>query len=291
MTSDKIVLVCIAKNESQYIREFVEHHLNLGFDLICIYDNNDYNSDEDYNRLLANYINQNKVIINNIRSQRYNGLQMDCYLKSYNMLRQHGGFSWAFFMDVDEFLILNNTDNIHTFFENPEFRYFDEVHFNWICMSDNDLIENDRRPLMERFTTPIHIDNQEPHGYIPNKHIKCAIRVDGNKQDIQFPNPHCTTITNVCNPSGKPCEMGPFNDEADISVAYIKHFRDKTIQEFLENKMQKGFSDWGDFMIERYDFFYSQKSTVDKCQYMIRYIFKLQSEIRELKNKLNPGSN
>ena len=48
----KVYISTIAKNESQYIREFVEHHLSLGFDSIIIYDNNEPDG-ERYNALLS----------------------------------------------------------------------------------------------------------------------------------------------------------------------------------------------------------------------------------------------
>ena len=38
----KAVICAIAKFEYNYIYEWVEYHLNLGFDKIVIYDNNDY---------------------------------------------------------------------------------------------------------------------------------------------------------------------------------------------------------------------------------------------------------
>jgi hypothetical protein len=48
----KAYISAIAKNEQQYIKEFVQHHLKLGFDKIIIYDNNQSNG-EHYDELLA----------------------------------------------------------------------------------------------------------------------------------------------------------------------------------------------------------------------------------------------
>ena len=38
---DKVIVVMIVKNEMRYLREFVDYHLDLGFDQIVIGDNND----------------------------------------------------------------------------------------------------------------------------------------------------------------------------------------------------------------------------------------------------------
>lgn len=42
----KIHLVAIAKNEELYIEDWMIHYFKLGFDKICIYDNNDYSNSE-----------------------------------------------------------------------------------------------------------------------------------------------------------------------------------------------------------------------------------------------------
>ena len=40
----KIVVSCPIKNDNEYLIEFVEHYLNLGFNAIYLYDNNDDDS-------------------------------------------------------------------------------------------------------------------------------------------------------------------------------------------------------------------------------------------------------
>ena len=37
----KPVIVCLAKLESDYIGEFIDYHLNLGFETVYLYDNED----------------------------------------------------------------------------------------------------------------------------------------------------------------------------------------------------------------------------------------------------------
>ena len=38
--SDKVAICAIGRLENKYAKEFVSHHLKLGFDKIIIYDNN-----------------------------------------------------------------------------------------------------------------------------------------------------------------------------------------------------------------------------------------------------------
>ena len=53
-------ICCIIKNEHLYIREFVEHHLKIGFDKIYLFDNH---SSHDYNAELQDYFDTKQVEI------------------------------------------------------------------------------------------------------------------------------------------------------------------------------------------------------------------------------------
>ena len=65
----KVYISTIAKNESQYIREFVEYHLSIGFDSIIIYDNNEPDG-ERYNELLSAEISAGRVEIVDVRGKK-----------------------------------------------------------------------------------------------------------------------------------------------------------------------------------------------------------------------------
>ena len=51
---DKYLVVTCAKNENEYIREWIQHYLDLNFDKIIICDNND---DESLLGVISDYIN------------------------------------------------------------------------------------------------------------------------------------------------------------------------------------------------------------------------------------------
>ena len=93
----KVYLSTIAKNEFQYIKEFVQHHLNFGFDQVIIYDNNQ--DGEHYDKTLAQEIAENKVqIIDVLGRKDYQNLS---YKDAYANHKEEG---WIFFLDVDDFL-------------------------------------------------------------------------------------------------------------------------------------------------------------------------------------------
>ena len=48
---DKYVVMTCAKNEEEYIIEWLEHYFSLGFDKVFIADNNDLGNDSLYNTI------------------------------------------------------------------------------------------------------------------------------------------------------------------------------------------------------------------------------------------------
>ena len=62
----KVMLCCIAKMENVYIREFVKYYKDLGFDNICLYDNNDPDG-EHFEDVIEDYIKSGFVILKNVR--------------------------------------------------------------------------------------------------------------------------------------------------------------------------------------------------------------------------------
>lgn len=274
----KVYLTTIVKNEYKYIKEFVNHYINLGFDKIFIYDNNDVNG-ETYDNLLQEEINNGFIEIVNVRGlRRY---QIQAYYDSYTKLKNENG--WLFFLDVDEFLILNNSDNIKEFLSNNNFDNFNQILFNWLTMSDNNIIEYEDKPLMERFTKPVYAQKNVPeylHDCTMNRHVKCCVRLN-NEVNINMICPHCVNnIKNACDPNANPINVSPFNYHPDYSIAYIKHFQFKTIEEYVENKMKKGWADATTFTPNHYhDFFQKNELTIDKANWLIDYIFRLQNNL------------
>lgn len=108
----KAVICAIAKYEYDYIKEWVEYHIKLGFDKIVIYDNNDIEG-EKYDELLKKYIKAGQVEIRDVRGKR--AMQRVVYNEFYH----EGDFDWLAIIDIDEFIAPNRTKykNIKEFIE------------------------------------------------------------------------------------------------------------------------------------------------------------------------------
>ena len=111
----------IAKNENKYINDWCHYHINLGFDNIYIYDNNDYNTD-----YIGDFIDdeiKNKVNILNINNKKMQ--QQNSYNSLYNLFNHN--FQWGAYIDIDEFIILDKWKNISQFVNDKIFKDSDFI--------------------------------------------------------------------------------------------------------------------------------------------------------------------
>lgn len=146
---DKHIVLTFAKNEDNYIIEFVEHYLKLGFDKIVIIDNNDESDNPTMPIILKEYIQNGTVELFDFRGEKNATLEI---YKIY--ILDYGYFKWCGVFDCDEFLELNiYNNNIKDFLETIN---ENSVSFQWLNFgsNDNDFYEN--KPLKERFVKPVY---------------------------------------------------------------------------------------------------------------------------------------
>ena len=150
-----ICICSIGKNENLYIREFVEYYKKIGIDKIFIYDNNDLEG-EYFDNILSDYIKNKFVEIINVRGLQ--SIQIPIYNYCY---RKHNNiYDWIGFLDLDEYLYIESNESIKDYFYNKRFIKCQAIFFNWIMFGDNELIEYDKRSLLNRFTIPALNDTQ-----------------------------------------------------------------------------------------------------------------------------------
>ena len=130
------VICAIAKNENLYINDWVNYHLNLGFDKIYLYDNNDLGTE-----YVGNFIEKkDKVEIIDVRNTKNKtNIQIWSYNNFYNTYK----FDWVCFLDIDEFLVLNNWKNVEEFLTDPLFNNAIVIKLNWHLFGDDGRISRD----------------------------------------------------------------------------------------------------------------------------------------------------
>lgn len=210
----KIALVCIAKNEDNYINEWVDYHIKLGFHKIFIYEN-DWNSN-------VNNTNVIKIPYNGVKKQ------IPCYNEFIKKYRQE--YDWAMFLDVDEFLVLKKHKTISDFIE--IFKNETAVGINWVCFGDNNQTLSNEYSVLKRFTK-----RQKK----PDPHIKSIVNlkkcngVGVHNHNGEFVDTNFKKLKNT-----------PFNPSGPIDTAQINHYLSKTKEEF-KIKHSRGRADTGTF--------------------------------------------
>lgn len=244
----RTALVAIGRRENDYAREWVTHHLAIGFDHIYIYDNN-HDGEELFINVLGDFVASGKVSI--IDWRNIEKAQRPAYNDAYQRLSPH--YDWLAFFDFDEFLCLPSTTSAITLTEDTAEappappsasdegglksflatipQEYHAVMIPWLMMTDSGLVFNDRRPLMERFTESTTRGEQQG---------KCIIRtgIPGARFTKSVHIPY-TPVLRCCNPRLQPTAQHRLQPQ-DTSVAYLKHFSTKTIEEWFSNKWQKG---------------------------------------------------
>lgn len=237
----KISLCSIGKMENNYIKEYVQYYIDKGVDKIFLYDNNDVDG-EHFEDIIQEYIDDGYVEIIN-----YRGFKI-CQLKAYQDCydKHNKEYDWMMFFDCDEFIAHKDYKTTKDFLSDEKFKNYDMIHINWLIFDDNGMIgdETDEMSVLKRFTKPrLPINFTKSIKYPENFHIKSIIR--GGLEKVEWKaTPHTpSNKIKCCNADGKECSStSPFCPYGDFT-AYLKHFSTKTIKEWLENKMVRGFPD------------------------------------------------
>lgn len=241
MFPDDIIIAIICKGEYKYLREFVEYHLNLGFDRIVIADNNDIDG-ERYDELLADYIKETKVMIFDFRGKQ--GMQK----LFYNNLKNLGiEYEWAAFIDTDEFITFSEVgkkifgNNIKNFLHSRD--YVKAYKLNWLLYGDNGNIVYEDKPVIERFPEPLSKNVTFHYRFPENSHCKSILRYD---VPVHFTdNPHgINECDEYFSPKGIPIKGGAFNFDLEYDILYIRHYYTKSLEEWCKNKLGRSYADY-----------------------------------------------
>ena len=262
----KTALVAIGRRENQYAREWVSHHLALGFDHIYIYDNN-HDGEERFETVLGDFVAENHVTIIDYRNREK--AQRSAYNDAYQRLSPY--YDWIAFFDFDEFLCFAAVPKASALGLKPFLATilacYHAVMIPWLMMTDRGMVYNDGRPCMERFKEST--GNGSGQG-------KCIVRtrIPGLRFTKSVHVPYEPALR-CCTPKGEPTVQKRHQPQ-DTSVAYLKHFSTKTIEEWLTNKMQKGAAGitYDTFREKYQDYFFTINERTPEKEAFIRNYLK-----------------
>lgn len=209
-----IVLVTCAKNEDNYVHEWIDYHLKLGFDRVVIYQNN------------WNY----KIEHPKVKTIPWNTESTSCQRDSFNNFRNNEPHYWAAFFDGDEFLVLHQHKNVREFLD--DYSDCTALGINWAMFGSSGLekVVDGEYSLVKRFTKRSNID------YNTNRHIKTIMRSDyGGRMNLHDPSGHYWN-------TNKEKDKGPLSKKVLWDVAQLNHYWMKSVEEMHE-KIERGRAD------------------------------------------------
>jgi hypothetical protein len=257
------------------LREFIEHYINLGFDKIFLYDNNEEDGPNPLDVLqdYLEYIEYNDIRGNHDKNRQW-GSYTDCYYK-HNL-----DYDWILFADDDEYLILKEDKNIKEYLSRDIFKDADCIHVNWKIFNSGDILfEDPNISLIEQYTTFIPTTLCNYPNIPEDNHVKTIVKCCGKK--IYFRHPHfasCIGSPLKCvTASGNPCvpehPFSPF----DESLAVLNHYQARAVDVFcykrLGGRSTKMFDDYPyipEKEIERY-FKYNER-TPERENYIAKFL-------------------
>jgi hypothetical protein len=101
---DTISLCLIAKNEDEYLQEWIDYHILIGVERFYIYDNE---SQLPIRKLLKAYVNSGIVIVHEVKGTAQ---QLIAYQHCLDTYRESS--KWMGFIDADEFIVLCKDNNL-----------------------------------------------------------------------------------------------------------------------------------------------------------------------------------
>lgn len=264
----KVAIIAIAKNENLYINEWINYHLNLGFDNIIICDNDD-------ELILPQIIKDDRVIVEDYTNVI--GVQPIAYSEMF--VKYRNNYDWILFIDIDEFLFLEKHNNVKEFVSGFS-DDVDVIRLNWKHYTDSDKLDvkDGNYNVLGRFPTEIHV-------YF-DFYAKSMIRTKINVKDEDI---HVTSHgifdreLRCYDALGNKCNSGRYVKNIIHETAWINHYKTKTIGEYIRQKYFRGgpnkassykYKDW------KKTFFETNIVREEKLKYAEELIEKYNKELK-----------
>lgn len=217
-----ICLVC--RDENQYLKEWVDYHLLIGFDHIQIWDNESKIPIKD---TMKEYIDKGVVSVKEKKGLQYIKRQTQCYNDSVKIYLNN--YKWVSILDTDEFIVLLDKDvNIKDYLK--QYEKFGGVGLNWLLFGSNGH-KTTQKSQLESFT-------QSAPNHSANKHIKVIVQPERVVRMTGCHRALCAgMVVNV-----KRGQIGnhPFNEPPILTeVMRINHYVTRSEEDF-ELKRQRG---------------------------------------------------
>lgn len=219
-------ICCIAKDEDDYLSEWIDYHSKIGFEQFIIYDN------ESKIPITQTIQGRNNVLI--IPIENAEKVQFAAYQHCLDNFKNN--YNWIGFIDVDEYIVMHEARNINDALKEYEQPGIGGLGINWVMFGSSGYIEKPKIKTIEAYTRSVPKDNEI------NKHIKTIVRP---RKAIGPFTPHAFEYVaghHCVNEMHKPIS-GPFSTHSS-TVFQINHYFTRSKKEWLL-KIKRGRADGG----------------------------------------------
>jgi len=215
----KIVVCLVAKNEHDYLPEWVVYHLAIGVDHFYIYDNGD----------------EGTRPLEDAMQGKFNDCctfipfpERPCQLRAYShfLINYAQHTDWVAFIDADEFIVPKKSPNLRAFVD--EHSHLPVIGLNWHMFWHN---FHHKRP--EGFV----IDNYTRAHF--NKHIKTLAQTSWLRGDASEMKNCVHNVFGCARRIDGSLIRGPFNEVDNTDIICINHYWTKSIEEWRA-KVERG---------------------------------------------------
>lgn len=251
----KTAVMAIAKLENNYVREWVEHYLKLGFTNVIIYDNNDPDG-EHFEEVIGDYIKSGFAILEDFRGLYPGHSQARAYQAGYDKYGKN--YDWIAYFDIDEFLMLNDSfdNNIENYLSMDCFNGKDLIRVSWREFGDNGhvRVENNDYSLVERFKEPFRFQRKWTKAIVKGgiENLNIPKHGDGQAHLVRI-----HEIKAAVDANGAPTRNDSIRGGCGYELAALNHYSLKTIEEFVLNKRKKGYCEGSNPNINDASYFFT----------------------------------
>lgn len=219
--SKKTILFTNARDEKN-MKEWVTHHLLLGFDVVYIFDHK--------SKIPLKYEFQNfskKVIIERVEME--NPVKLPLMSRAVKIAKSLG-VDWMLYLDADEFLVLNNYMGVRHLLRNYNFAH--SLGINWLMFGSSYHKKNPSGLLTENYTKSVQTIDQHVKTFVRPEYVKNV--TNPHYFNLIFPNKSFSMNMKII-PSS------PFNiwliDYKD-APAFIAHYVYQSEETYINRKLK-----------------------------------------------------
>ena len=230
----------IIKNEQEYLKEWIDYHLNLGINYIFILEDFDSTSHKEITDKYSNikliraeeFLNE-KQLQQAVELKKSSAPQ-NFYLKLAlnHIKKRHSYIDWCFIIDNDEFLTLEEGKTLADIF--VEFQNYDAFVMHWECYGANNLVfkpDYSKKGVVETYTKPAEGEMIDAD----RAQVKTCYNMNKYRDGYLF---------NMHIPTGKCVNKCNTNHEAYLDKTYkniyIRHYITRSLEEYLWKKESRG---------------------------------------------------